>query len=315
MKLTNYEKEIVEQIINGKVYNLLSYINFSRIGSRIIIDQENVKKDFLEDTTIEKKYYLPNGLKQSKANLITHKIYQKKISENKINPKNHTYKELELSYNTGIQTINLSGKDYTLDFYKGVLITTDENFEKIINFFVLWEYLKSEKLVLEVPNKICEKDLGVLFVPSESQKRKEIDFNSLTIDDKYYIDKPYKYSDERYLICKEFLHKQILPTTRLKKFKRQGYRTFEEKAQKDSLIVAWIAVIISILLSLFSILYQPSDPNLEKIKSEVKKIESKLHQKSDEKPSDKFDKIIKELEQIENNQQKAIKKPKTKCDK
>lgn len=48
-------------------------------------------------------------------------------------------------------------------------------------------------------------------------------------------------------LCKKFIGKRILVGSALRLYQRQKYKTNEERAQKHSLAVAWIAVVISVI--------------------------------------------------------------------
>lgn len=301
MKLTKHEKIIIENIISGNIKNIETYIKHFEYGHQINFNKNEVQSKF-ENDNIEKTYYLPKGLQLKKSNLVKECEYKNRIANQSIDKNKYEKKELRLNYLTETQSVTVDKKVFTLNFYEGVY--TIDNFDNVISFITLWQYLKSEGLILEISNPIKNETIGMFFKSQslpDNEKEKQINYTDLTIDDKYYLEQTFSFSDNQYLICKDFIDKEIIATPKLKNFAKNRYKTFEEKSHRNSLIVAWVAIIVSMLIGIISIIYQPSDSNLESIKSEVKTIENNLPPKNNKTLNNKLDGIIKELQKLESN--------------
>ena len=257
MKLNKNQKSILKQIMSGKIFDLYSYIKCFDLGEFISYDKEEIAKLFSQDN-ICKEYYYPSNLKPLAANVLPAEIFYQKVSSKEIDENKYTYFSLSLNFCTGIKEVSISNKTYKINFYNGVYVA--KSFETIIDFLSLWQYLKSEMLVLEVPNEITPETIGLFFeknisssnvnISSSSNQLKDIDYSTLSYSDVHYLKKNvYSFSNEHYIICKDFLSKRIYPTPQLKLYIQNKFRTTEEKIQQSALIAAWLAIFVSIFLT------------------------------------------------------------------
>ena len=149
--------------------------------------------------------------------------------------------------------------NYSINFYNGIYIAN--SFDDIVSFLSLWQYLKSEMLVIELPSDLTDKTLGLFYekhiISSSAQplsleeKIKSINFESHTYnDDSYFNGVDYKFSTEKCTICKEYLGKKIYPTPELNLYIKRNFKTCEEKIQSSALFAAWLAIFVSVTLPL-----------------------------------------------------------------
>lgn len=262
MKFSKHQKEILKQIAAGNVYDLYSYIKHFRLGKWIKLDSNQILKRFTEDT-IPKTVYCAKGLKKIQSNMLTEKQYRIKLNKHELNPDEYVPYEISLRFDTGIQQKDWEGNIYTFDFYKGVLIA--KSFSDITDFLVLWQYLKSEMLILEVPQKCSVETLGLFFTelknkvyqPSLDEQIAGIDLSDFSYSDQSYLgDSTFQLSYEHCIMCKEYLGKKICASTALELFIKKRFHTSEERMQNSALFAAWLAIAVSILLTFAPFLRQ-----------------------------------------------------------
>lgn len=302
MKLTKHQKQTIRKIYSGEIYDIFSYLKYFHLGTTIKFDKQSINDSFNRDP-LPKKYYYPSALQCRSSNLLPEKDYFEHLQNNQLDPNQYIPKDLELSYNTGIKQETWNGEKYILNFYEGVYIAN--SFNDIIEFLTLWQFLESEMLILNVSQDFSAKFLGLFYIKeaitsnidSSIQSRiNDIDCDTFTYDDKYYLNYQYILSHDHCVMCKEYLNKRIYPSSKLGLFIKRHFRTYEEQSQRRALFAAWIAIFISIA-SIFlpylkketssdSVLYE-----LQKSVTEIITIEKGITQKLNNITED-FDTII-----------------------
>ena len=254
MKFSKQQKETIKLIASREIYDIQSYLQHFEYGKTIKYDKQTVENSFIQKHKT-RTFYRAKNIKATKNSILSEEEYKLSIEENKISPSEYNECQLNLNYDYGIQTILWHEEEFTFDFYKGVYVANC--FEDILEFLILWEYLKSQMLVLEVNNKKQKENIGLLFstikkndFPVEKQKN-IIDYSTLTISDSFFInDSLYKFSDDNLYICEKFLNKRIIPSVSLDLFVKNKFKSPEELIQIKSLWAAWIAIFVSVLLSI-----------------------------------------------------------------
>lgn len=189
------------------------------------------------------------------------------------------------------------------------------SFDDIISFLSLWQYLKSEMLVIELPSDLTNKTLGLFYekqvIPastqplSQEEKIKGINFENHTYDDGNYsngID--YKFSTEKCTICKEYLGKKIYPTPELNLYIQRNFKTSEERTQSSALFAAWLAIFVSVALPLIPSPQSDESKYLSEIVTEINHLEEELatlKEQSiiyDSEATDKLDEINQKIQEI-----------------
>ena len=176
-------------------------------------------------------------------------------------------------------------RSVTLWDENGFLIAT--SIDKIVGFISIWEYLKSELEILEIEKEVSRTELGLFFKKSRVQEGGRRICVSNYNDEgviyrkaSLYINEDINVDEEQLKIWKKYFTKRILPTPTLNKYISNGFKTEEEKTSKQSLMVAVIAIIISIITFGFTIYttynVDPSENNLKVIQQELKNIEEQL---------------------------------------
>ena len=114
MKFTKHQKEIIQHIFSGDIYDITSYLKYFDLGKTIKFEKSKIINMFNTDN-VPKKYYFPSGLQQNYANMITEEDYLIKFKNHEISPSNYTVKILKLSFNSGIKQESWNESNYTLN--------------------------------------------------------------------------------------------------------------------------------------------------------------------------------------------------------
>lgn len=258
MKFNKKQKEIIIKIVSGEIQDIYSYMSAFNLLSFVQFKKTEIEQSFFSDS-LPKEYYFPRGLSPKLSTIETPDRFTKKVNAGLINPDNFNSFSLSLNYNYGIKHLSWDNNNYSINFYNGIYIAN--SFDDIVSFLSLWQYLKSEMLVIELPSDLTDKTLGLFYekhiISSSAQplsleeKIKSINFESHTYnDDSYFNGVDYKFSTEKCTICKEYLGKKIYPTPELNLYIKRNFKTCEEKIQSSALFAAWLAIFVSVTLPL-----------------------------------------------------------------
>lgn len=313
MHFDKQQKEIIKAINSGEVFDILSFVK--KFGCFEVY--KNSKEELLDafnkrEENIEYPVYVyeENDLLYRGERKLEHVKAQLKYDEK--------------------FSIYHDGQNYIYDAFddKGILIKT--SFGDIKNFIAIWEYLKRELQILEVDKEIDTEEIGLFFekVPNEVYSPDE---NKKMIDSPYgppivnydsngvpkykkiisareFIEYRLSVNIEELLVCSDYLEKKIIPTPALDNFVKDKFSTPEQKATKWSLIAAWIAIIISIFTTGFSIYatynVDPSDMNLKLIQKQLEEIQADLDILNEEQ----LNQILEEIQNLDvpENERKEL---------
>ena len=269
MKFTKHQKQIINEILNGKVYDIYSYLMYFQRMKYAQYDRNAILYSY-ETTDFPKTlYYNCNNIPTS-TTVLSPSQYKTQSQLGKISPEKYESMTITLNYSSGIKRINWENTEYKFDFYNGIYIAN--SFDDILEFLVIWEYLKSEMLILELPIDITPQVIGVFFEQkeepisqhpsSEKEYIKQINFDTRTYDDSIFCNGIfYNFSEEHCKSCNQYIDKKIVPVPELNVFIEKNFRTKEDIVQNSSLCAAWLAIVVSILLSIIP-LFQKSDTEI-----------------------------------------------------
>lgn len=307
MKLTKHQECIVDKIIDGKVYDITTYLKefgkahrqkYNLLEIKTVFDE--LEKDKSYSFVEHDGYYYT---------LVHDKDGKIKRRDKITDTLTYQFREYpleglvkaELNKSVRKQTVQYQGQKYVFDFEKDVLVA--DSFEDVKDFIALWCYLKNEALIFDVKKTITDEDIGIFF---ELNPQKIEDKNNPTWGRKVVIDSvgeavndvqshdilvPYKdiddYMDSVWQInlenlnaCEEFMGRKILSTGALKVYKQKNYKTVEELSVKANLRIAIIAVIISVISVLIGNiipLFQKQDTEyLDEISKKISVIEKEI---------------------------------------
>lgn len=275
MKLSKHQKETIRKIFSGEINDITSYLKYFNLGTEVKFDKNLIEDSFSKDN-LPKKYYYHSSVSRKPSNMLTETDYLQKLGNGELDPNHYKESTLRLSFNTGIKQETWEGQTYTLNFYEGIYVAN--SFTDILEFLTIWQFLKSEMLILEVPQNFSPKVLGLFYTKTALNKDnsmplenriKNIDYKDFTYDDKYYLNNNYTLSHEHCLMCKEYLDKRICPSARLGLFIKRRFKTYEEETQNNALFVAWMAIFVSIALTFLPYLHKEENSTLDSIAEDL----------------------------------------------
>lgn len=332
MKLTTHQEKIVEAIIDGKVYDILSYLKYFNKAHEQKYDINHIKRVF--DASENGRTYMFRA--DSAASYCTD-VYDDKGNITVTLPickkMTYTFKEYPISspvkakLNEHIkkEKVEYDNTVYDFDFLKNSYIVAD-NFDDIVDFITLWAYLKREALILEVNKSVSAEDISIFFETKEqkinpdsipdwkvsfeilsegtdTELPKGIHHHLPTKDATYYVEKAWKFNSEHFTTCNDFIDKKIIASSALHIFKQKKFKTVEQISQRKNLFVAWFAVaisVISIIIGNIMPLFQPKDTDyLDEINQRISVIEESITNNQDEQ-------IIKEINDIKEVLKKIL---------
>ena len=138
MRFNKHQRDIIKAINNKDVYDIESFVKKFNLYEHFIVDKEKIKKAF--DESESGKVYPVDVVK----NLLEH--------ENK--SRISVPAKLEYTENKKKVTFNSCCYEYDLWDEKGFYIAID--YDEIVGFISLWEYLKRELDVFEVEKKLVK---------------------------------------------------------------------------------------------------------------------------------------------------------------
>lgn len=287
MKYNNTNKEIIRMIENGTIFDIPSFVSYKKQRKLAKIDKAILVDQFEKGIPI-KRYYYPANLRVDPRNLMTENEYERKVKLHEINPESYKSVDISLRNDAGIKTHVVDDHNIMLDFYNGIYFA--ESFNDIYEFLILWQHLKNEMLIQECSCDNYADTLGLFYMPKnirpgilDTPATELIECTSCSISDKHFLDQDYVFSNDAYLRCKDYIGKKIYPSIRLSLFVKNNYETDGEIAQRKSMRVARIAILVSIILALFPYIndyLQPDvpDPVLSHIQDSLSALEIKTGQ-------------------------------------
>lgn len=328
MKLTPHQEEIVEAIIEQKVYDIPSYLNHFGKAHLQQYDFNLIQAKFDEcengQTYMFRKgndsfYYTDtfdcNGhfiKSQQVPNRTTYEFVEHPIK---------TPVKAQLIKHVDREIVDYKGKRYSFDFLLNSHLVAD-SFDEIIDFITLWSYLKREALILEVDKDVSECDLSIFFhqVPkkispntnpqwsthyeilSDINDPEFTDTQELLYPDKcakHYIEQEWNLNKENFLTCFNYIDKKIIASTELRIYRSNNFKTYEQISQEKNLFVAWVAVGISVLSVFIGNILPLTQPQATDYLSDINQQITEIHTSIDTAVSN--EEVLSELQSISSS--------------
>jgi len=262
MRLTKQQRDMIQKIASRSIWDIYSFVDCFQAKCIASYDWYKVQQNFENDPDVS-AYYCARNLSPTPANLIRKEAFEEQAQLGQVDLEMYEQFLPKLEKTYCHHTENACGNEFSFDFYQGVHIA--DSFEDIIDFLAIWHFLKERALVLEVSQPLTAETVGLFF---RREKEKEVppfkaDKASKTVlfcDRRYVGYSTYLLSREHLEICREFLGKRIYPAPGLKLFVKNRFRTQDEIAQLKTLVAAWVAIFVAILVGLLPYLFsaQPS---------------------------------------------------------
>lgn len=344
MKFTTHEKEIIRKIAEGKVYNIASYLETFGLTTKRKLDESDIEARMRQEeqgTTYKK---VKDGVDRF-VNVTTTNALG--LSTTFPTPRPLTDEDLEdveavIDYTGSKITVdNAEGTEYVYNLREG--ITCTNSFSDIKRFLTIWQFLKSENLVLEVDSKISKEDYEVFFEYKAISETKWAEKNkpAISLPKKYekvleelqnqpflagsdsarfknfrnYIEYICVYNKENEIICSQFIGKQIIANADLDLFVKRKFRTKEQRSLLLSLVPAYLALVLTLGVTVWQECNNTTDKQLEQIQNHLVQMEQTLKEKEfEETVLDDIESKLGEIELVitelsaEENEEKIIEK-------
>lgn len=314
MRLSKHEKQIVDAIILGTVYDIPSYLmTFGKCQTKKY-DLASLEVQFkatdgsrqYKVITDEDKFYIKGAHQMDGPFGLSH-IVETKLPRKLEDIPDDSWEYRDAMYINDLKPVEIeySGKTFSFDFAKDGVYVAD-NFEDIVNFMTLWVYLRQESLIVDVSQEVKAEDLGVLFelIPKEQREKasytvlgekipdssvhsiiKTIDLGDFWPSTPHfliskYCDSIWKINEEHLKNCEEFIGRKILSTERLRLFAKRNYTAVEEWHYRIPLLISLVVLVATIFPIAQSILIKDESDYLLEISHQLASIEEQIESKN-----------------------------------
>ncbi len=325
MRLSKHQKIIIQKIASGEVYDITSFLKAFNLSTLRKLDKEVVENKVrtAENGATYKK--LKDGINRFTNTTVNILGMDASIPAPRVF-KNEDFIDVEAVVDYSkckISTTTIEGTKYYFDYSKGINITN--SFSDIKEFLTIWQFLKSEGLVLEVDKQIQKEDYEVFieYKPINETsygQRKSSGLPSVTIDEitltpienqpifsgddpnrfkdfRDYIDFFCEYNKESEIICSSFIGKQIYGNPELDLFIKRNYHTKEQINIFHSLIPAYLALILTLGITIWQEIHKDNS-DLLMIQNQLSAIQAQLEENTSS--TENFENIEELLESILN---------------
>ena len=338
MKLSKKQKEIVSKIISCEVYDISTYLKVFHNHHTEKYDIEVLRKKYELDEADKTYKVIKKGFSLWTTSRVDGIIPMNLPTPRIAIPENeYEHQKAKFIKETPKIAYENDGKKYEYDFSEGVEVIS--NFDDLIDFLTLWNYLRQESLILELDRQISKEDIAFFFqrVPKNKDVEKpkikiEIDSRPFELKEGFSLDvlekAPLRYAhdysditwivnEEHLLMCHDFLDKKIVVTPALRTYAQKNFKTKEKISQQINLWIAIIALavsVISVVIGNIMPLFQSknTDDYLVSINQQLDSIENALTNHTDEitanfeeikQAIDDLEVLIQDSKNTENHQQ------------
>ena len=304
MKLNKNQEKIVKAIANGTITDIYSFIQVMEYGNFFVYSKSYVEEKFAK--TYENKKY-----KCETRSMVEHKK-QKNILE-EIDSKT-CYCKPDLNFYGASQMLSHGEIIHSFPFFSPVYIT--KKVDKIISFIALWQYLKEQALIIELPKSCTKDDMG-LFVrptPDNDTCKSNIDedhsrpytYLDLNVSFHNFFGGKFTLDERNFEICLPYLTKTIFPVPELQTFIQKKFKTKEEINNRRNFWIALAGATIAFFTAIASIIVSVVDKGyhkeLNQINESLQKIEASIPEnQSATDISDKLDGITETIKGLQEN--------------
>jgi len=285
MKFTKKQKKIVQDIMDKKVYDITSFLRVYGHTKEFKYDKEGIEAAFNEIEQGRKYKVLKQGLSQfnMKFSPTTGKVQHVK---NTFTDDDFEYKKATIDYSKLVKHRTVNDTEFKFNLLQTNIIGT--GFSDIFDFLVVWQHLKENGLILEVEKQMKNEDVSVFYnevnkgdkIPNNCNVQsfenlpnlrginnktieniifeKEISniFDSIKPPERdamNFVSTTLEFDEESFKICESKISYKIIPTPQLYYFIQKNFKTDVEAFNRNTLIAAWTAIIITLTFSIISL--------------------------------------------------------------
>ena len=278
--LSKEEKNIINLIHEGKIKDIYSYVKCFGLDNSIQHHKNEIQREF-DEKYGEKECILKN----INYDFIHNKDAIIEMIDSKTAKLRPVLTYCECRDCVDLDYIHYRDIEYTYKITEPVYIC--EKIDDILHFISVWQYLKNEQLIIELP-KSCEKQDMELFLRKDFSQNYHSDFvlenvkeyRDLEINAIEFMDWRLKLDIHNFELCLPYLTKQIQPTLALDVFVHDKYKTSADKKEDRNFKIALVGVIVAIVTSvaslMVSIFRNGNAKELQDINNSLQKIQNTL---------------------------------------
>lgn len=276
--LSKEEKEIIKLIQEKKITDIYSYVKYYNLGTEVQYFEEDIQKAF--DEKYGDKTFI---ISKTRDNFINKKHIVEELPDNQYRVKPY------LSYDNGCPDWDAIYYNHGQIQHSYHLIEPTyicENIEKILDFISVWQFLESERLIIDLPKSCEEQDMGLFLrkkfeTPDTKEFPDKVEHTfELQVDAREFMDWRFELDVHNFEICLPYLQKQIQPTLGLDTFIEKDFKTKADLNERRNFIIALAGVIVAIITSTVSIFISIFDngnaEELIKINNSLQEIREEL---------------------------------------
>lgn len=309
MKFTKHQKEIIKAINCGKVYDMYTYLQYFNLLEKFQYDLNLIKRNFEEEYGQNLYKVLKKGKSQYSFG-VNGGYYKSELKE-----EDFEYKKATLDLECLKQTSSYGDKQFTFNPVDKAGVEIAKSFESIKEFIVIWSYLTTNLLVLEVPKEVEPKDIGIFFEKRSVAESKYFKYQNLVVRNPLskvlkkegiqdllsemnvnstsqnisainYVDEIIKINKDNLVVCNKHISKKLLSTPELELFIKRNYKTQDQINYFCALVPAYLSVLICIIVPIIQGLDDSDsilrEKHVHEIKQELKTIQMKLESLNNE---------------------------------
>lgn len=283
MIFTKRQKLIIKKIASGDIKDIPTFIKVLNLSTFHNLNKEEIEKRMKIDENGKTYKKLKDGVKTFYSTVSTNNELGVSMPYfQPIIPKEEDFEEVtaKISYDKSSKSIEIDDSTkFEYNFFQGINITN--SFADVKDFLTIWQFLKSEGLVLEVGKKVTKFDYEPFFeykpiietqygrmrqqnhkvalVNQNAKELKQVDLpytfpivdNDWEKDYRDYIDYFFEYNKANELICSRFIDKQIYGNSELDVFIKKGFKTNEDINLRKTLIPAYLALALTLGITIW----------------------------------------------------------------
>ncbi|WP_277668605.1 hypothetical protein [Caproiciproducens galactitolivorans] len=270
MKLSKEQKDIISHIQSGEITDVYSFVKYYGFGTYVGHNRSAIEEAFHKQYG-DKKYKCRNDDSNNNECII------EEIDEK------YVWAKPTLSYfNSEGQVIKHHDIVHGFSLFEPTYIC--ENINAVISFIALWQYLKSEGLIIELPKSCSEKDVGLFLrkepIPHNNRdifEEGQLRLSDMSVNVAYFLDWKYALDEPAFEVCLPYLNMKLYPAPALLTYITKGHKTLEEIRERRNMRIALAGVLIALITSIASIIISFQDKGYHNELQEIHNSLQEIH--------------------------------------
>lgn len=285
--LSQKEQEIIKLIQEKKIVDIYSYVRYYDLGTEIQFHEKDILEAFINDFRDGDYNFIARDSKSG-------------CGERPLNEQTPNTATIFLNFDDAwMQKVESPANEIKYDYCLFMPIYICKNIDKILQFISLWQYLESEKLIIELPKPCEAQDMGLFLYKKDINTRtpgyKNVNHKLKTtpISPREYMDWKLEINEHNLSLCMPYLKKQMQPTLSLDTFIEKGFMTKEDLNERRNsrialagVLIAFFTSLASVIISIIGMYDRGYYKELQDINKSIQEIRNELHIEEPEENAD-----------------------------